>query len=93
LFCIQREPGSIAANASRTKMDSSGPLPNRSVCCDDGDRPWAAQQRHRPLGHFRRSPPNAGYLGFNKPGIGRQAIGAVVHQDGDTEALDRLDHR
>jgi len=32
---------------------------NRSVCCDDGvrvvirqDRPWAAQQRHRPLSHF-----------------------------------------
>src|SRR5262249_2212776 len=37
--------------------------------------------------------PCAGHLGFNKPGIGRQAVGVVVHQDGDLEALDRLDHR
>ena len=42
-----------------SKMDSSGPVSNRSVCCDDGvrvvirqDRPWAAQQRQRPLSHF-----------------------------------------
>ena len=35
----------------------------------------------------------AGHLGFNKSGIGRQAVGAVVRQDGDLEALDQLDHR
>jgi hypothetical protein len=43
----------------RSKTDSSGPVSNRSVCRDDGirvvirqDRPWAAQQRHRPLSDF-----------------------------------------
>src|SRR5215472_4545269 len=42
---------------------------------------------------FHPPPPGAGHLGFNEPGIGRQAVGGVVHQDGDLEALDRLDHR
>ena len=42
---------------------------------------------------FHPPPPCAGHLGFNEPGIGRQAVGAGVHQDGDLEDLDRLDHR
>jgi hypothetical protein len=59
----------------RSKMDSSGPVSKRSVCCDDGvrvvigqDRPWAAQQTPSAQ-PFHPPAPCAGISVSTNPGL------------------------